>query len=57
MTNRMNAPSADANRSIAEVVKTEVSLLGRLMSLCKLTKSGHRGNWRLTLADLTAIYV
>lgn len=30
MTNKMNAPSADANKSIADVEKTAVSLSGIL---------------------------
>ena len=57
MTSRMNAPKAEANKSIAEVVKTEVSLFGLRMYPCKLSKRRDRSNWRLTLAALTVIYV
>ena len=44
MTSRMKAPRAEANRSIAEVLKTEVSLFGRRMYPCKLSKRRDRSN-------------
>ena len=41
----MNAPSADAKRSIAEVEKTVVSLPGLRMDYRTLSKTPGTGNW------------
>ena len=52
MTSRMNAPSAEANRSIAEVEKTVVSRLGLRMAFRTLSKWQDAGNQGKIRVDL-----